>query len=282
MSANTTGPDLAVFPPSFPSYKPRYPGNPAEPFFQSLPSLVQNPMFLKSLGASILLYSSFFFAGRAYFARGASTEFLQSKDYERRTSWLLTLLSCTVMTIAGFLALPGFFIYGYDFASYPFFGASDLSFHLNVGFLAYLMLDLSLGLLFYPSQITLLNGYFHHSLYSFVGLFAIHKRLPMAFILFWPEELPMVLMSIGALNPSARVNKRYGFSYFVTRIIWHLWLAASLWRNSRVLGMVAGGLFPLNAYCKLNSRWGNQRELIVFSRLFFLSRVHAVGQTTDP
>lgn len=152
------------------------------------------------------------------------------------------------MTVGGFLVLPGFYSHRYDFAAYPLFGESDLSLHLAVAFLAYLFLDLSLGMLFYRSQMTILNGYFHHTIYSLMTLFAIHRRLPMVYLLYWPEELPMVLMSIGALNPAARVNMRFGLSYFVTRICWHIYLTASLWSHEMILGVLSLAVFPLNAY----------------------------------
>jgi hypothetical protein len=152
------------------------------------------------------------------------------------------------MTISGFCALPGFVKHGYDFAQYSLFGDTDLSYHLCVAFQSYLLLDIGLGSIFYRSQITVLNGYFHHALYSWVVLYSLYTRLNMVFLLFWPEELPMLLMSLGALNPSIRVNMRFGFTYFVTRILWHIYLMRSLFQQDKAIGAVAALILPLNGY----------------------------------
>ncbi|KAI9022470.1 hypothetical protein DFJ74DRAFT_92183 [Hyaloraphidium curvatum] len=237
------------FPASFPAYSAEYPAPfPAGPFLETLPAVLSHPTFLWSLAASIAFYTAFFAAGRLWFLRGQSEGYERTVDFERQSSWLLTLASCTTMTAAGLLALVGFVLYRYDFERYPVFGSTDLSFHLVVLFQAYLLLDLSFGVIFYRSQMTVLNGYVHHCIYSFVALYAVATRLPTVFILFWFEELPMVLLAVGAMNPKVRVNKRYGSSYFVTRILWHAWLTADLFRENRTIGAIAAAILPLNAY----------------------------------
>jgi hypothetical protein len=78
--------------------------------------------------------------------------------------------------------------------------------------------DLTLGSLEYPEHLPLLT-WAHHCVYSLIVEWLLRTRATGAFATMLLIEAPVVLLALGNVVPSARVDLPFGALYFVTRIL---------------------------------------------------------------
>lgn len=137
-----------------------------------------------------------------------------------RTSLLLTLYSLYYTRI--FLYKSGSNINTYQ----SNLTSLDKLLHKNVilFFTSYLIMDISIGNLCYPQYMTSISGNIHHTIYIFINYLIFKLNLQYIYILFFLEELPTVLLSIGQFNHRYRNDNLFGFVFFKTRILYHVFL----------------------------------------------------------
>ncbi|KAK0529142.1 hypothetical protein OC835_004425 [Tilletia horrida] len=111
-------------------------------------------------------------------------------------------------------------------------------------FIAYLLSDLALGAIYYPSMMNMASGWVHHTAYTFFFSYWLHRGwghiAGTAAIL----ELPTLVMGAGCLYPPLRSNWGFTLSFFATRIFLHFGLLIATFTES---GRNAPGL---------NGSWG--------------------------
>ncbi|KXS16188.1 hypothetical protein M427DRAFT_134612 [Gonapodya prolifera JEL478] len=182
-------------------------------------------------------------------------------SFERKTSWILTVLSSLVMTVAGLVGFVGWTFYRWDMARWPIVGASRFSLWIAIYFLTYMWCDIAIGVMYYRSQITLLAGYIHHALFTYIFSFAVYHGLVACILPFCLLELPTLIMAIGQLDKRFRRDYLFGGTYFGTRVALH---AALCWSMAVELdvGMTVWPLpavvLPLHLYWF--SRWVEQQK----------------------
>jgi len=126
---------------------------------------------------------------------------------------------------------------------------------MNRFFQAYLAADLAMGLMYYRSRVSLLEGWIHHTVYILVVELAIRRSWAHIFCLCGSMEIPTFILGITILYPRFRSNIIFAVSFFMTRISLHIILAISyLSKDNRVHttggsyvpSMLLTGILPLH------------------------------------
>lgn len=119
------------------------------------------------------------------------------------------------------------------------------------------ILDLTLGLIFYRSSLGIMTTYIHHTLYLWLmyllitgnGLFLTTPTpFSMAFIWCLVEELPTFLLALGSIFPACRSDILFGASFFILRLVYHVYLFLLMMRMGayRVMLVLYGITFIMH------------------------------------
>ena len=135
-------------------------------------------------------------------------------------AWVLSSFTSFTMATLSLSALHQLFCHDWDIGS-VFYTDDRLSRFTVTFFLAFLVLDLGLGLRYYPRQIQLLTGWIHHVFYMGLLVWALRAHFTLGFALFAAEELPTFLLAVGSIYPKRRNDLLFGLVFFVTRVAYH-------------------------------------------------------------
>ena len=172
-----------------------------------------------------------------------------SKDMLKKRCWILTTMASFVMCAASLPFLVDLISSGFDMhAVHP--RTKTISEPLAAYFVAYLISDLSLGSFFYPSMINLSSGWIHHTAYTFLFSFWVHKGWSHIAALAAIFELPTLIMGAASIHPPLRSNTAFTATFFATRVFFHFGLLVA---NVTEHGRNAPGI---------NGSWGPAFSLI--------------------
>jgi betaine lipid synthase len=117
----------------------------------------------------------------------------------------------------------------------------DKTLHKNIVlfFTSYLIMDMLIGKYSYPQYMTNISGNIHHSVYICINYLIFKLNLQDIYILFYLEELPTVLLSIGQYNQVYRNDNLFGFVFFKTRILYHVFLLYKTYGISKVSSIIS-------------------------------------------
>ncbi|KAH0828827.1 hypothetical protein J3R83DRAFT_3296 [Lanmaoa asiatica] len=171
----------------------------------------------------------------------------------KQRSWVLTTLSSAAMSLFSLPLVVQYASAGGQLkhVTIPLV-ATD-----SVGrfFQAYLIVDLTMGMLFYRSKVNLLTGWIHHSVYVFIVEYAIQESWSRIFCLCAIMEIPTFVLALGSILPHFRSDVFFALCFFTTRIALHLALCASLviQRHDVTNGsfgpaIIMACIFPLHAF----------------------------------
>ncbi|RCH96662.1 hypothetical protein CU097_004378 [Rhizopus azygosporus] len=128
----------------------------------------------------------------------------------------------------------------------------DSNFHISMVcfFISYLVLDLSLGSIYYRHRITVLTGWIHHPLYIGVFLWLLKSRSSSFFSVSCLLELPTLLLAIGSIRDQWRCDFLFASTFFALRLVFHSYMIIALKQYHRLefLWMFAMSVFPLHLY----------------------------------
>jgi len=96
-----------------------------------------------------------------------------------------------------------------------------LSHPLCTFFIAYLLSDLALGAIYYPTMMNMASGWVHHTVYTFFFSYWIHRGWSHIAALALIFELPTAVMGIACLYPPMRSNMGFTLTFFATRVFLH-------------------------------------------------------------
>ncbi|KIJ16003.1 hypothetical protein PAXINDRAFT_168656, partial [Paxillus involutus ATCC 200175] len=207
--------------------------------FQSnvVPQLLTSTAFLCSFFALVVLY-------RLLAPRCTTT---------KQRAWILTTLSSAVMSVC---SLPLFFEYTWASGDLKNLSTSTIYTESVARFFqAYLIADLTIGVLYYRSKLNLLTGWIHHTIYVFIVEYALQMTWSHIFCLCAIMEIPTFILALASVNARLRSDVLFAVCFFITRIALHAVLAASLivQRKDVVGGSIYPGIimaciFPLHAH----------------------------------
>lgn len=129
-------------------------------------------------------------------------------------------------------------------------------------FTSYLICDILFGIIFYKQQIQILTGYIHHAIYLFVSLYSIINENTLLYSLYFICEIPSFILFIGSLNSNLRMDKLFGFLFFITRIIYHSFLIS--------LYYLPINYFPMIQFLNMESR----NTITIISSLILGLHIH--------
>ncbi|KAI8372845.1 uncharacterized protein BYT42DRAFT_547887 [Radiomyces spectabilis] len=167
---------------------------------------------------------------------------------EKQVSWLLTFASSFVCTFASIPYFWRFWYSGWDMRYVQ--GQTNFDMALVCFFISYLVLDLSLGSLYYKNRITVATGYVHHTLYVIILFWLMRQRSASFFVVNSLLELPTLILAVGSLKQKWRCDFLFAFTFFLLRLVFHGWMIFALKDSHRIdkLWMVAVCMYPLHLY----------------------------------
>jgi hypothetical protein len=167
---------------------------------------------------------------------------------DKQISWLLTFASSLVCTVVSIPHFMSFWKSGWDMNLL----SVDSNFHtaLICFFISYLMLDLTLGSIYYRHRITVLTGWVHHLLYICILFWLLKSRSSSFFSASCLLELPTLLLALGSFRDHWRCDLLFATTFFVLRLVFHAHMIIALKQRHRLeaLWMVAVAIFPLHLY----------------------------------
>lgn len=159
---------------------------------------------------------------------------------ERQKAYIMSIKSSIT------LLLLSVFVNSKYFGNFSF-GFSDLTV-INLGILnliAYFVMDCVIGTKEYYKYLLSLSGYVHHIIYIIVSIVCIKLNIILPYMLFFIEELPTLILSLGKFNNNLRNDNLFGFTFFTTRIVYHIFLIIMTYKSHiliPILGISALGL----------------------------------------
>lgn len=171
--------------------------------------------------ASTAFFCSFFYVSVHVFNVGkveAASEEDISKGL-RAKSWLVTLVASLAMTLASLPFVMDLVIGGGDVVVIK--QREALSDAASALFVAYLVTDLVLGTLHYRSQMNVLTGWVHHTVYIGLVLYILSHRYSHIFVLAAFMELPTFILALSMLIPATRSDEFFAVMFFAVRIVYH-------------------------------------------------------------
>ena len=169
---------------------------------------------------------------------------------EKQRAHILSIKASTTLFLISVYINYKYISSGFDVDGYTSGLSDGDNFLIKLGvfnLIAYLITDCYVGYQKYHKYMCTLSGYFHHITYTFISILAMYVDVPHLYLLFMIEELPTIFLSIGNYNKNIRQDYTFGFTFFITRLLYHAWLT---WHFS--FNIFFGGLgflaFCLHAY----------------------------------
>ncbi|KAK4687042.1 hypothetical protein P7C73_g3077, partial [Tremellales sp. Uapishka_1] len=149
-------------------------------------------------------------------------------ETEKQKAYILSTISSFTMTLVSLPFLSTYVLHGLEgvYESSQLGWKGDLGRFGVVFFGCYLFSDLAIGYLKYPSQVGLLTGWIHHSVYIGLMVYLLQTRLMPIFLVGCIMELPTFHLAISHLIPSLRDDLLFLSLMFATRIAFHAFLLA--------------------------------------------------------
>lgn len=116
-----------------------------------------------------------------------------------------------------------------DWPAEVLYGNDRLSRALVHFFLTYLVIDSLLIYVDYPT----IGGYVHHLPYFLFMAASLYFNCPAVFVVFMPMELSTIFLGAGFTWPSCRSDLLFGSTFFLGRLVYHVWLWVKLFTTRK-------------------------------------------------
>lgn len=145
----------------------------------------------------------------------------------KQSAYIMSTKSTFIMFICG-LYFNGMF-YASNFDIDVYINSLGLFSHILgnlfiLNFMAYLIMDCIIGYNYYPNYMNTLAGYIHHNIYIIINICSLYNDLYPYYLLFMISELPSVILNVGSFEPKFRSDMLFGTTFFITRIVYHIYL----------------------------------------------------------
>lgn len=129
--------------------------------------------------------------------------------------------------------------------------------------MAYFITDCVLGYYKYHKYMCNLSGYFHHIIYIIVSIVSFRIDAVGLYILYLIEELPTIFLSTGSYNQLLRKDYTFGLTFFLTRIVYHIFLT---WKFQSSFLFLIIGVLSLSVHSYWFKNWCSKYFDIVCSK----------------
>lgn len=209
-----------------------------------LRQVIEQSIVQYSFAFSLLFLISSFYIFRYHIYKNSPHE----KTREKQTSWILTLMSSLICTIVSIPFVIQFFCADLNMQLL----ATDNRFHTAFVcfFITYLILDLTLGCVYYRKRITLMTGWIHHLFYITLLICFMRLQISSLFTVSSILELPTLILAAGSMVHEWRSDLLFGTSFFVLRLVAHAWMMVNLKKYHRIefMWIIALIIYPLHIY----------------------------------
>lgn len=202
------------------------------------PSALRDPELPIYFAISIIILHGTYHGLSNTIYRGADPKKLKQR------CWILTTLNAFVMTSVSLPFLFDLFINRFDLHAVK---TRDewITKPFSCFFVAYLLSDLGLGSIYYRHLINLSSGWIHHSVYTFLFAYWMHKGWAFIAVMACVFELPTFVMGIASLHPPLRSNSLFTATFFLTRVFFHFGLLiATCTEHGRSTARIDGSWGP--------------------------------------
>ncbi|KAJ3324779.1 hypothetical protein HDV06_006087 [Boothiomyces sp. JEL0866] len=154
------------------------------------------------------------------------------------------------MTFSSIPFVISYFQNGSDLSKFDMIN-SPLAVTVSAYFISYLIADMLLGYYCYPDQMDPVTGWAHHTIYLFLIPLIIHYKVPGAFLVAAVMELPTLILAVGYLNPLLRSENLFGLTFFITRLMFHVYFAYYLrlsWPDKYAFQVISTITMPLHIH----------------------------------
>lgn len=114
-------------------------------------------------------------------------------------------------------------------------------------FTSYLISDITIGYFNYHKFMLPISGYIHHFSYLVLNIISCYINVFPIYILFLFEELPTILLSFGSYDENYRNDMTFGVVFFLTRILYHIFLLY-VFRNNFIVLFFGLLVLPLHLW----------------------------------
>ncbi|UZJ52307.1 hypothetical protein CBS101457_001627 [Exobasidium rhododendri] len=180
-------------------------------------SPLRDPLLAIYYAASILILHTTFHVLSHTIYKGAEPKKLKQR------CWILTTVNGGVMTLVSIPYLVDLLGSGFDLHAVRA-RTAWLAHPMSCFFIAYLTSDLGLGAIYYRKLINVSSGWIHHTVYTFLFLYWLHRGWSHIAVMACIFELPTFTMGIASLHPPFRSNSLFTGTFFLTRVFFHFGL----------------------------------------------------------
>lgn len=167
---------------------------------------------------------------------------------EKQKAYLLTIKNALIMFTVSTIFLVTLMSNGGNIMD-EYFDASLIGLRKMtiLYFMAYLISDICIGAAEYNKYMMTLSGYPHHFIYLLICSYVLYSGDYTLFALFLVEELPTAILSMGSVVPELRSDALFGFTFALTRIIYHAFISYYL-RDNIYLFCMSLAILGLHGY----------------------------------
>lgn len=159
-------------------------------------------------------------------------------EAERMRAWFITTYAALLTGFVGLYYTAQIMLTSEASLSLASLESSGSS-ALCLFFLSYCLCDMVFSFFFYHDQVRV--GYRHHTFYAAVCLFLWYTEQTSVFAVFAVEELPTILIGVYRLTDKD-LRSIWGPAFFLTRIVYHLYLLFCAARETHVVWFLIGML----------------------------------------
>ena len=199
-------------------------------------------------------------APTSLWAQAASSTLPVSKAEEKARAWLLSLGISVLMSATGvikvFEGVAALVTGGLNAFSLFVLSSDMIGEMMILFFMAFMCLDIAVGLLDYSALLRWDTGYVHHTVYFLICCGLVSARWTNAFLLFGLIEVPTGILALGSIADEYRNDILFRATFFVFRLVFFgifsiLLIACTLFASPVRSRARATWLFPHAAYYPL-------------------------------
>lgn len=169
---------------------------------------------------------------------------------QKQIAFILSLKSSIILFVFSLFFNYKLFKYNYDVNLYVQNLSSEVDLFAQLVitfFTAYLVTDIIIGYFYYHQYMLPISGYLHHFIYIMLNALSFYINLYPIYILFLSEELPTILLSLGSYNEIYRNDMIFGTTFFLTRILYHMFLSY-VFRKSYIILFFSILVLPVHLF----------------------------------
>jgi predicted permease len=151
-------------------------------------------------------------------------------ETDKARAWIVTLLGSFVLTIVGTsYCVDCTMKHGLIWTTEYIHGEDQVTRVTILFFVGINVMDIVLGMMFYPKFLDPLSAYFHHIVYTIFAFCLLAHHYARGLTLCFFMEPPTFLLALGSLFPSLRNDLLFGILFFITRIAYNIYFILTLY-----------------------------------------------------